>query len=196
MSVYTLAPSPSLAYPDPTFTTWQDAFSPEQLETAIDLGEAACPKDATIGSGSIDEAIRQCKTGWLSLRPETEFLYDSIGWVARQLNGQYYGLDLFGFVEDIQYTVYGPDGDHYDWHVDKGSGERSPRKLSLVLQLSDPSEYEGGDLEIWGENRPVAVTKQKGLIACFPAYTLHRVTPVTSGVRRSIVVWLSGPRFR
>lgn len=196
MSVYILAPSPSLAYSDPPFTTWQNAFSDDQIANFVSVGEAACPKEATIGEGTVDENIRQCKTGWLPLHSDTEPLYDTLGWVARQLNGQYYDLDLFGFVEDIQYTVYGPDGDHYGWHIDKGAGERSPRKLSLVLQLSDPSEYEGGDLEIWAENKPVSVAKQKGLVACFPAYTLHRVTPVTKGVRRSIVVWLSGPRFR
>jgi len=72
----------------------------------------------------------------------------------------------------------------------------SPRKLSLVLQLTDPEEYEGGDLELMTSSDPIAVLKQRGLISVFPSFVLHRVTPVTKGTRRTLVVWACGPEFK
>jgi PKHD-type hydroxylase len=65
-----------------------------------------------------------------------------------------------------------------------------------VLQLSDPSQYEGGNLQVMTGGEPTNVSKQRGLIAVFPAYTLHQVTPVTQGTRQSLVAWISGPPFR
>jgi PKHD-type hydroxylase len=65
-----------------------------------------------------------------------------------------------------------------------------------VLQLSDPDEYEGGNLEILSSREPTVIEKKKGLVSVFPSYILHRVTPVTSGVRKTLVVWTTGPKFR
>ena len=195
MSVYLFPPSPQIAVPQPAFATWQDAFIPSAIDRIVEIGDSLTQAQGTVGEGGVNGEVRKCGTAWLAHNPDTAFIYDALAWVARSLNGQFYDLDLWGFVEDLQFTTYGP-GDHYDWHVDKGQPGQAPRKLSLVLQLSDPMEYAGGDLEVWGENQPVSVTRQKGLIAAFPAYTLHRVTPVTAGIRKSLVIWLAGPRFR
>jgi PKHD-type hydroxylase len=72
----------------------------------------------------------------------------------------------------------------------------SPRKLSLILQLSDATEYEGGELQLKDSSDHTAVERKKGHLIAFPSYLLHRVTPVTKGIRRSLVVWISGPAFR
>ena len=76
-----------------------------------------------------------------------------------------------------------------------GPDETSSRKISIVVQLSDPLEYEGGELQIsdGGTNR--VCEKTKGTIIIFPSYLLHRVTPVTKGTRRSLVLWVTGPPF-
>jgi PKHD-type hydroxylase len=196
MSIFILAPPPS-SIEQPPFCTWRQLFSPEQLDEIVRIGKSRPISEATIGGGEIDGGMRQSSTSWIPHNQESAFIYDAFGWCARQLNGKYYDLDLFGFVEDIQFTIYDGDGAHYDWHVDKGASSPSPRKLSLAMQLSDPSEYEGGDLEVWtGGSRPDVVDRERGIVACFPAYTLHRVTPVTTGVRMSLVAWLAGPRFR
>jgi PKHD-type hydroxylase len=117
---------------------------------------------------------------------------------VRQLNGQFYKYDLQGFAENFQYTVYNGEAEepgHYTWHQDwNNSG--TPRKLSLVVQLSDPSEYEGGDLQIMSGAEPTTVDKGLGKVVLFPSFMLHRVTPVTKGIRRSLVVWVTGPAFK
>lgn len=196
MSIYQLAPSPPLSTREQTFATWENGFTDEQINEIIKLGDSLPLAPATLGDASVNDKVRISETGWMELNPETTFIYDALAYISRQLNGQFFDFDLFGFVEHLQYTVYRDNGGHYDWHTDRGDMNLSPRKLSLVLQLSDPSEYEGGDLELFTGLEPTKVEKRKGLVVAFPSFTLHRVTPVTSGTRRSLVVWLSGPKFR
>lgn len=197
MSVYQLAPSPSIAIPELSHATWEGGFTEEEINQIISIGDNLTLNDAIVGGGSVVDKIRSSKTGWIDLNPETSFIYDRLAFIARQLNGQFFDLDLWGFVEHLQYTIYDGKDDHYTWHLDRGGGtSNTPRKLSLVLQLSDPSEYEGGDLEIFDAPEPTKIQKQKGLVVAFPSFVLHRVTPVTKGVRKTLVVWLTGPRFK
>lgn len=200
MSVYFFAPSPDLSTREQSFATWENGFSDDQINDIIRIGNSLIPRDATLGGvkeGEDISGIRKSKTSWISLNNETSWLYDSLAYIARQINGQFFNYDLDGFVEDFQYTVYDGTGGHYAWHIDKGlTISASPRKLSMVLQLTDPAEYEGGDLEFYISPEPFKAKKQKGLMYIFPSWVLHRVTPVTSGVRRSLVVWVSGPKFK
>lgn len=196
MSVYQLLPSPSLAIGENNFSTWENGFTDKQLKRICEIGDSLELSSASVSDGIVDNSVRMTKTGWIQLNDETMFIYDTLGFIARQLNGQFFDFDLFGFAEDLQYTVYNDNGDKYDWHLDRGMSTNAPRKLSLVLQLSDPSEYEGGDLELYIGPEPVVVTKQYGLVTAFPSFVLHRVTPVTKGTRKTLVVWLTGPRFR
>lgn len=103
--------------------------------------------------------------------------------------------DITGF-ENIQFAEYAP-GQHYDWHVDifPLAHVEVERKISIVCLLSDPSEFEGGDLEIklYSEFK---TPLQKGTVIAFPSMLSHRVTHVLSGVRKSATVWMNGPRFK
>jgi len=198
MSVYQLTPSPPIAVPELNFAVWHNGFSDEELVRIIELGDQLAISTATIGQeNEVSDIVRRSKTGWMKLNDDTQFIYDRLGYIARQLNGQFFDFNIWGFVEDLQYTIYDGEGEHYTWHLDRGgSTSDTPRKLSMVLQLSDPSEYEGGDLEIFEGPTPTQVKKEKGLISAFPSFVLHRVTPVTKGTRKTLVVWLTGPRFK
>jgi PKHD-type hydroxylase len=105
-----------------------------------------------------------------------------------------YGFELTGLVEELRYTVYGP-GDKFEWHVDLGPDTVSGRKLSLTVQLSERDEYEDGELEFINVPRS-GKPLELGTAVFFPSYMLHRVKPVRSGVRRSLVTWGYGPSFR
>ncbi len=134
-------------------------------------------------------------SSWIGYDKKTEFIYRKLGDVVVRVNALHFGFNLTGFVEHFQYTSYGSNNDHYEWHMDKGPNLVAPRKLSLVLMLSDPNEYEGGELEFLpGMNVTVADNKL-GRIFLFPSWLLHRVTPVTKGIRKTLVVWVSGPKF-
>ena len=106
-----------------------------------------------------------------------------------------WNLSITG-VEAVQFGKYG-EGDFYGWHIDNGvkGSEYPQRKLSITLQLSDASEYEGGDFQIHS-SKLSTLPKEKGLVIAFPSYSLHQVTPVTKGSRKSLVVWLCGKPFQ
>ena len=111
------------------------------------------------------------------------------------MNAQHFRFDLTGFGETLQLTNYDQsENGMYGWHQDYGGG--ISRKLSMAVQLTDPAEYEGGNLQVMTAANPQNIRKQRGLIAIFPSYVLHQVTPVTQGSRQSLVAWVSGPAFK
>jgi PKHD-type hydroxylase len=197
MSFYTFAPSPAKM---PVYAYWENGFTDKQIQQIIEIGESLNLKDSTVNMLENSETlsdVRKCKVSWISLNQSTLWLYDSLAYSIRQLNSQVFNFDITGFFEDMQYTVYGSGKDHYNWHTDQVDDlEITPRKLSLILQLSNPSEYEGGDLELMTNRNPIKLKKEKGLICMFPPWVLHRVTPVTSGTRKTLVVWATGPKFK
>jgi PKHD-type hydroxylase len=196
MSVYQFAPSPDKSTNACVHAWWNDGFTSREIKDIISIGDDYAQTDGTIDDGKTSDDIRKSKVAWINNNTRTNWLYDRLAFISRQLNGQFFDFDLYGFVEDFQYTVYEEDGDHYTWHMDMGKNSVSPRKLSLVLQLSDPSEYEGGDLEIFTASNSVVLEKKRGIIHAFPSYVMHRVTPVTRGVRKTLVIWISGPKFK
>jgi PKHD-type hydroxylase len=183
---------------NPSFAWWEDAFTDEGIERIKEYAKTLETKTALVDKGeeAPPEQIRKTKVSWLSCTPETSWIYECMADVANKLNAQFYNFDLYGFCEDMQFTIYDETDAHYTWHIDMGDNSKAPRKLSMVLQLSDPSEYEGGELQVLDTSEPQTINKQKGLITVFPSYTLHRVTPITKGVRYSLVVWTCGPAFK
>ena len=103
-------------------------------------------------------------------------------------------------VADIQFTEYlATENGHYNWHhdIDWQNNNGYDRKLSVTVQLSEPSEYEGGNFVFDEVDSPDSnILKQKGTVLVFPSYLRHRVEPVTKGVRRSLVSWFEGPSWR
>lgn len=181
------------------FVTWTNGFTPEELDKICEYGDKLALADATIGyENATDCKIRSTQVGWIACNNDTAWLYDRLAHITRQLNAQFYGFDLYGFVEDMQYTVYNADAEgHYRWHVDMSAKSSAQRKLSVVVQLSDPVDYEGGDLQVHFETtEPQTVVKQRGMVCAFPSWVMHRVTPVTSGIRKTLVVWTAGPCFK
>lgn len=197
--MYLIAPSPDIACGETNFATWENGFSDSEIERIIYIGENRTKQAAVVNGGAdvtLKPDIRKSTISWIDNNEDSTWLYDKLAWIVRQLNGQFFKFDLTGFAEPFQYTTYHCDGDHYDWHIDKGLLNNVPRKLSLVLQLTEPSEYEGGDLVIKTGNEDSIIQKRKGLITAFPSWILHRVIPVTAGTRKSLVLWVGGPAWR
>jgi PKHD-type hydroxylase len=100
---------------------------------------------------------------------------------------------------DIQFTEYrATNQGHYDWHQDVWLESPRPyaRKLSVVVQLSSPDDYKGGEFEFFGIQSPTATFASRGSLLVFPSFLQHRVLPVTKGLRRSLVTWIEGPNWR
>lgn len=144
--------------------------------------------------------VRKSKVFWIPMTVSWSSLYERILKTVGECNDKIYKFDLSRMAENLQYTEYEESYQgHYDWHYDVGRDTLdSGRKLSVVIQLSNPSEYEGGELHIiCGDDKEYNIApKEKGTMILFPSYLRHRVTPVTKGKRCSLVTWINGPPFR
>jgi PKHD-type hydroxylase len=182
------------------FAVWLNGFTKEELDAVAAHGETLTQQQATIedkGQLGVASDVRVTRMAWIAHNPETNWIYDKLWRIGYHLNQSIYRLDLSGLSEQLQYTVYeAEEGGHYDWHVDHSTMTPLPRKLSLSLQLSDPTEYEGGVLELRAANNVDTAPMERGTVIAFPSYVLHRVTPVLKGTRRSLVSWISGPLLR
>ena len=148
--------------------------------------------------------VRHCKTCFLNYYQELDNLF---GILVEDFNRNHSGWNYdIECMESIQLTHYF-EHDFYDWHVDKlpkhiiKNDVSYNRKISATVWLNDPEEYEGGefDIEIKGPREDIrydTLKSPKGSIVIFPSDNWHRVRPVTSGVRKSLVIWFQGPSFR
>ncbi|KOG33018.1 oxidoreductase [Streptomyces viridochromogenes] len=95
-----------------------------------------------------------------------------------------------------QYVEYLPGNGHFHRHNDYSHDQTdSPRKITVIVQLSDASSYEGGGLQMFGVDTE-ELPRERGSVLVFPSLIDHRVTPVTQGLRRALVAWVAGPRLR
>jgi PKHD-type hydroxylase len=184
------------------FAVWENLFTPAELDAIVALGDGL-PLDAAgivydrLNTQTVpDSNLRVTRVAWMGRVADTEWIYDRIERAARTVNQQIYRFDLSGFSESFQYTVYhASEGGYFDWHVDQ-IPTGAHRKLSFSLQLSDPADYEGCDLELHGGKKSLPVPRTRGALIAFPSYAMHRVTPIRAGTRRALVIWTAGPPFR
>lgn len=183
--------------PQDTTETWgylEKAFSVEDCKRIIQLGESLLPNDAQTFGGHQPE-IRDSKVSWIIPSEQSAWLFRTMTDYVNILNHNLFKFDLEGFGEGFQFTKYEAPAGKYDVHIDKSYGA-GIRKLSVVVQLSDPADYEGGELCIQTSSEPTTIIKKQGFLVVFPSYVLHGVKPVTKGTRYSLVAWLTGPAFK
>lgn len=140
---------------------------------------------------------RRSFNSWIYPNEKTSWIYERLTNLVQQNNEDFFNFDLT-MIENLQFTYYSSEEDGcYKGHVDPLNW-RIPhnRKLSIVIQLSSPEDYEGGDLNLYFSHCPTVIKKEKGMVVTFPSYTLHEVTPVTKGERYSLVAWVHGPSFK
>jgi PKHD-type hydroxylase len=183
---------------------WDNFLTNDEINQILARPEWLNSQKGSIGGqtdsgGEVNAEKRTTDISWLTCTPETAQFWYKISNVVAEVNRTFFHLDLTGCYEPMQLGIYKEnDGGHYDWHTDASMTDgRVPRKLSMTLLLSDPSEFEGGDLEIKSySDVPMKLPMVKGRAWFFPSYVLHRVTPVTKGTRRSLVLWIGGPAFK
>jgi len=158
----------------------------------------------------IDPEIRKTDVGFIKSKDNR---VNEIAWhYLREANRIQFNYNLEYF-QPVQFARY-RNGGFYDWHQD-AAGTNSygeSRKLSLTFSLTDPKDYEGGELEFFEGNKSTEDTKlpdgtiisaeqikqdirDQGSVIVFDSRDWHRVTPCTKGTRYSIVCWTVGPNF-
>ena len=147
-----------------------------------------------------DDETRSNNRDIAYIRPDIQnkWLYDKLSIHTSAANDLYYNFDINRVTDPIHYVIYPEDGGHLNWHMDIGAMGVNKRKLAMTVQLSDPSEYEGGEFQIWmgGSSGFVTLPREQGDIIVFPTFLMHRVTPITKGERKCLVFWSGGTPFR
>lgn len=180
---------------------WEGFLTDEDIKLLL-----AQPEWSNMGPGyvgganlTVDVEIRSSLITWVGMKPELEHIWKKLAHATAEVNSRYFNFDLTGFHEPMQLGVYtSQQQGHYDWHVDASPMDRqTPRKLSMSMLLSDPTEFEGGEFQVkTNSDRVQTLECKKGRAWFFPSYVLHRVAPVTEGTRRSLVLWIGGPPFK
>lgn len=180
------------------FFSQQNALSPEDCDRAMAMATAGKMRDAGLVRQTKDHDIRRADIAWLDDLPEGAWLMDRLIGTIVEANRNRFGFDIAEFAESAQIARYGAERQgHFDWHSDIGAGVlAAKRKLTIVVQLSDPDAYEGGALELWPDSNVHQAPRMQGMATVFPSFVLHRVTPVTAGTRWSLTLWAHGPAFR
>ena len=178
----------------------EDAFSEDECRLIRAVGERFKLDGSLKEAGMIDSRgndlttnYRQSNIRFVKYSAETHWVFQRLFDLINPMNSAVYRFDLTGFEEGMQISEY-PVGNGYGWHVDLGARRTSRRKLSLTVQLSFPDEYEGGELEFMS---PAETAGTKiGTLCVFPSFAIHRVRPITRGIRWSMVSWVCGAPFR
>ena len=174
-------------------------FTPSQCQKIIDCGRRQPPKKAEVGMGEKEGAVNTKKRvttiSWIPFNEMPE-MYNDLNRFIQRANLNHFGFDDIQITENAQFTEY-PEGGFYNWHMDcdiNMQHEPPVRKISMTLLLNDPSEFQGGELELMAPGKKVNLTQ--GHAITFASFINHRVVPVTKGVRQSLVVWFGGKPFR
>lgn len=184
-------------------SVWSANLRPEFIDAVDQYCENLPVQSAAIGfdGNSINSEYRTSDIRWVNTYDQSaKFITDTIWNYGIDANRNHFGFDI-SYLRDIQHSTYRSEQNgKYDWHEDVFwlNPTSYHRKLSMVIQLTDPSEYEGGFFEIdpqFGVLDQEAI-KKRGTVIIFPSFVRHRVTPVTSGKRKSLVAWIEGPKFR
>ena len=192
----------------PTEPTWRSyiaettgpIFTPEQCQLVIDKGLSLKKETAAVGlakkaGGAYNPEKRITTISWIPFKDMPE-MYRDIEATMLKANNNHFGFEGMRLTEVAQFTHY-LTGGFYDWHMDndvQGKHQQPVRKISMTILLSDPSTFEGGDLELMTKDK-VAQLKQ-GEAIFFASWLQHRVKPVTKGERYSLVMWFGGPSFK
>ena len=160
---------------------------------------------------SPDSTYRQGSVAFL--KPAHDYIHTTIDDCITKANNNYFNYNIRS-LEAVQFTRY-EVGDYYHWHQDwLNADDRQSRKLSLILNLSDYKDFDGGRLEFFSSTEKASgftsvrfngkdynseevrdFAWSKGTVLVFCSRDWHRITPLTKGIRYSIVSWISGPNL-
>lgn len=180
-----------------TYYYYRNLFTEYELQRLIATANKLEIRDGVVSNNKLNIDIRDSKISWIPVNSQTNWIYEKITWCINEVNKNYFEYDLTK-LEKLQFTrYYGEENSFYGKHIDSNFGYLyENRKLTFVMQLSDPNEYEGGELKLFLGREPDIIPKERGLITFFPAHTLHECTPVTLGTRYSLVGWVHGPKLK
>jgi PKHD-type hydroxylase len=190
-----------------SWTYWDGGFNIDEINEIKQFCEKLQLENASIIGTNDKEQTEKFRVSAVKFVNRIEhdsqigWFFDKLNFIIDTLNEKYYNYNLNGY-DSFQYTEYDCEKlGRYDWHMDMLHGNNTlgvTRKLSIVMNLTDPNQdYEGGKFQLNNgmEEEAETIYLPKGRVIAFPSYMIHRVTPVMTGIRKSIVIWVVGPKF-
>ena len=178
---------------------FENGFTADELSDIEELTKTIEFQTANVGQhNAVTSDHRKSKIKWCPQTDSFKWVYDKLQNMIFEANEMMWKMNITHMREEIQYTeYYDNNSGGYEWHMDCGKGIQNQRKISVTVQLSDPDEYEGGNLQFLADDgKSYFAPRKRGTIVLFDSRAQHRVQKVKSGVRKSIVGWCVGPRFR
>jgi PKHD-type hydroxylase len=184
------------------FCICNEMFSSDEIEKIVFLEKIMkFEKGAVgIGTGEAQDApeVRSCDVSNFIPDENSGWIFQKIANFIPRINYDHFMLNI-GWLSPFQYTIYkAKNKGHYDWHHDVfPAWHNSERKISGIMFLNSPDEYEGGELEIMTSGSPdrtEIIKGNPGDVVFFSSMFPHRVKPVTKGTRKTIVFWVEGER--
>lgn len=182
-------------------------FTPEECDRISIICKNLILSEGRLFSGEDIYQTRKAKTAFINApSSETYWIYEKFNTLIGFYNDTMFGFDLTGY-SYMQYAEYDIEGKH-NFHMDIALNSPTVinyqinehlRKLTIVLMLNQQNDdFEGGDFQVNLSEERVATTvsMNKGNVLILPSFLLHRVTPVTRGLRKTLVLWAIGPKFR
>ena len=183
----------------PQYCVVENYFTEEEVDKIIDLEELQTFSEGKIGNtnkGITDKKHRDSDISWLHMSPESRWLFDKFSFLLGRVNHDHFMYDIDGF-DAFQYTKY-KSKQHYNWHFDAQTEYLSwERKISASILLTSPEKYGGGEFQLvhtGNVEEPLSIKPPKGTVIFFASWMSHRVAPIKSGVRKSLVAWVLGKR--
>ena len=175
-----------------------DSFKNKPLEDSSIIGSSSI--DDYEQPGEVNSKIRSSKQLWIAT---DHWVSGMMAHFVHCANYDMFNYDIVQWADQIQYTVYEGKNSHYSWHKDSNrstfSYDGTPliRKLSISLCLSSKDDYDGGEFQImYGHKDMKTIKLDVGDVIVFSSDCVHRVRPLKSGKRISLVGWFAGPKFR
>ena len=181
---------------------YKSIFTPEACNKILEDGLKLPVKDASLGviGENTRDDYRRSKVRFIQkYDPTFEWLFDELWKMAIESNDLWFGFHI-SKIDYIQLAEYDESYQgEYKKHHDVFWMNNDPnyhRKLTCVVQLTDPKKYKGCDLELFISKEPTKMSRDRGYLVMFPSYTLHKVTPIEKGTRHSLVGWITGKPFK
>jgi len=180
-------------------------FTPEQCSKILENGLKIPAQDAKLGVAGMNDysndLFRKSKIRFIQAdNPDFKWLFDELFKMGMQANKDWFNFHItnLSYIQLAEYdeSYQGEYKKHHD--VFWVNNDSYHRKLTCVIQLTDPSEYEGGDLELFelSEYPNKDELRQQGTAIFFPSFIPHQAHPVTKGKRYSIAVWFEGDKWK
>jgi PKHD-type hydroxylase len=194
------------------------AVPPKICDDILEHGNSLEKEIAITGGGNRSKPPSKEELKNIQKKRKSDIVWINDAWIYKEIHPYIHQANAsagwnfqWDFTESCQFTEY-KKGQYYDWHCDSNetpydkledvNSHGKIRKLSMTLCLTEPEEYEGGDLEfafhdLDGNKQPKICEeiRPKGSLIVFPSFVWHRVKPVTKGIRHSLVCWNLGQPY-